>query len=301
MHLKEKIPIFVLTIRGSKREKIIRKRLNKLGLRYKIIYGLNAKIKKNINFLKKIYDKKKANILLERDLNYSDIACSFGHIKIYKHIVKKNIEYAIIMEDDCQPSKSFVDWVLINYDLFNKLDFIQFYSNSGLIFKKPHIVLGNNFSLHRAKTHLPLATCYQINLKSCKFLLKYFKEKIFQTNDFPAYYINKKIKQFFVLPIIANPSLNHFYSSSNKNIWASVRFFDQIKKIIPFYNFLNSLLHISHIPFIFFFIKKYSYKFYKKHFLEYKYKVFTNFFYKKYLNMPELINKTRHKIKLHSL
>jgi hypothetical protein len=75
-------------------------------------------------------------------------------------------------------------------------NFIQFYSNSGLIFKKPHIVLGNNFSLHRAKTHLPLATCYQINLKSCKFLLKYFKEKIFQTNDFPAYYINKKIKQF---------------------------------------------------------------------------------------------------------
>jgi len=297
LHLKKGIPIFVLTIKGSKREKIIRKRLNKLGLRYKIIYGLNAKIKKNTNFLKKIYDKKKANILLERDLNYSDIACSFGHIKIYKHIVKKNIQYAIIMEDDCNPSKMFVDWSLINYNLFNKIDFIQFYSNSGLIFKKPHIVIGNNFSLHKAKTHLPLATCYQINLKSCKFLLKYFKGKIFQTNDFPANYINKKIKQFFVLPIISNPSFNHFRSSSNKSIWASVRFFEQIKKVIPFYNFLNSLLHISHIPFILFFINKHSYKFYKRHFLEYKYKVFTNFFSKRYLNMPDLLDNVTHYIK----
>jgi GR25 family glycosyltransferase involved in LPS biosynthesis len=169
LSLKKKIPIFVLTIKGSSREKIIRKRLNKLGLRYKIIYGINAKIKKNIDFLKKIYDKKRANNLLERDLNYSDIACSFGHIKIYKHIVKKKIKYAIIMEDDCHPSKIFLNWSLINYNLFNKLDFVQFYSNSGLIFKKPHLILGNNFFIHKAKTHLPLATCYQINLKSCKF------------------------------------------------------------------------------------------------------------------------------------
>lgn len=297
MNLKKKIPIFVLTVKGSNREKIIKKKLNKLGLRHKIIYGINAKIKKNTDYLKKIYDKKRANNLLERDLNHSDIACSFGHIKIYKHIVKKNIKYAIIMEDDCHPSKMLVDWSLLNYNLFNKFDFIQFYSNSGLIYKKPYVNLGDNFSLHKAKTHLPLATCYQINLKSCKFLLKYFKEKIFQTNDFPAYYINKKIKQFFVLPIIANPSFNHYRSSSNKNIWASVRFFNQIKKAVPLYNFINSLLHILHIPFIFFFIKKHSYKFYKKHFLKYKYNVFMNFFSKKYLNMPDLINNASNYIK----
>ena len=283
-----------MTVKGSNREKKIKKKLNKLRLGYKIIFGINAKIKRNADFLKKIYDKKRANNLLERDLNHSDIACSFGHIKIYKYIIKKNIKYAIIMEDDCHPSKMFIDWSSLNSNLFNKFDFIQFYSNSGLIFKKPYVILANKFSLHKAKTHLPLATCYQINLKSCKFLLKYFKEKIFQTNDFPANYIGKKIKQFFVLPIIANPSFNHFHSSTNKNIWASVRFFDQVKKVIPFYNFINSLLHISHIPFIFFFIKKHSYKFYKKHFLEYKYKVFMNFFSKRYLNMPDLLNNRTH-------
>ena len=267
---KKLIPIFVLTVKGSIREKIIKKRLQHLKLKYKIIYGINAKLKKNIETLRKVYNRQKTLKVLERDLDYSDIACAYGHIKIYKYIVKNRIKNSIIMEDDCYPSSDFKQWVLIKDNFFDHIDFVQFYSNSGLIYNKKYIEINNKFIIHKAKTHLPLLNCYQINIKSCKFLLKYFKEKFFQT------------------PVMAITHKNHLTTSTNKKIWSSVQFFSRLRKFIFLYSFFNALFHISHILFLF--NKKNSYKFYKKHFLDYKIKVLINYFSRNYFNLPDLIN-----------
>lgn len=285
---KQLIPIFVLTLKDSSREKIIRTRLEELKLRYKIFYGVNAKLKKNINFLNKIYDKKRALQVLERDLDLYDLACAYGHIKIYNYIARNRVQNSIIMEDDCFPSETFKEWVLIKKSFLNNLDFVQFYSNSGLIFKKPDILLNKKFSIHKASTHLPLMNCYQINLKSCKFLLKYFNKKIFQTSDFPAEYFNKKIKQFFVTPIMAGTHINHFRTSTNKKIWSSVKILSGLRKLVPAYSLFNALIHISHIFFLF--NKQTSYRFYKLNFLNYKIEILKNFFHKNYLNLSDLIN-----------
>lgn len=285
---KKLIPVFVLTIKGSKREKIIKKRLQDLKLKYKIIYGINAKLKKNIKLLRRVYNRQKTLKVLERDLDYSDIACAYGHIKIYKYIVKNKIRNSIIMEDDCYPSSDFRQWVLIKDNFFDQIDFVQFYSNSGLIYKKKYSKINNKFIIHKAKTHLPLLNCYQINIKSCKFLLKYFKEKIFQTSDFPGEYFGKQIKQFFVTPVMAVTDKNHITTSTNKKIWSSVHFFSRLRKFIFFYSLFNALFHISHLLFLF--NKKNSYKFYKKQFLDYKIQVLINYFFRNYINLPDLIN-----------
>jgi glycosyl transferase family 25 len=288
--LKKQIPIFVLTYKGSIREPLIKKKLNNLNLNYNLIYGLNAKIKKNQKILNLYFDLKKSKKVFKKKMNIYDMACSFGHMKIYKHIKKEKIQYAIIMEDDCSPGPSFARWVHLKKKYLKNFDYIQFYSNSGLIYKKNFTNIDNNFFVHKAFSHLPLTTCYQINLKACKYLLNYYKDSIFQTSDFPGSYMGKNIKQYFVLPQIVSIDEQHLQTSTNRKIWDSVDFFDKMKNIIPFYFFLNSLFTILHIPYLLFFYKKYSYSYYKKYFLLLKWNVFKNYFLRKYININSLIN-----------
>jgi GR25 family glycosyltransferase involved in LPS biosynthesis len=288
--LKKQIPIFVLTYKGSIREPLIKKKLNGLNLKYNLIYGLNAKIKKNQNILNSYFDLIKSKKIFKKNMNIYDIACSFGHMKIYKHIKKEKIQYAIIMEDDCSPGPSFVQWAHLKKKYLKNFDYIQFYSNSGLIYKKSFTNIDNNFFIHKAFSHLPLTTCYQINLKACKYLLNYYKDSIFQTSDFAGSYMLKNIKQYFVLPQIVSIDEHHLLTSTNRKIWDSVDFFDRMKSIIPFYFFLNSLFTILHIPYLLYFYKKYPYTYYKKYFLLLKWNIFRNYFLRKYININSQIN-----------
>ena len=45
------IPVFVLTLKDSLRERILRKRLNLLDVNYKIFYAINGKQKKKFKIL----------------------------------------------------------------------------------------------------------------------------------------------------------------------------------------------------------------------------------------------------------
>ena len=194
------------------------------------------------------------------------------------------------MEDDCSPGPSFAQWVNLKKKYMKNFDYIQFYSNSGLIYKKIYTNVDGNFFIHKAFSHLPLTTCYQINLKSCKYLLSYYRNSIFQTSDFPGSYMLKNIKQYFVLPQIVSIDEHHVNTSTNRKIWDSVDYFSKIKNILPFYDFFNSVITILHIPYLFFFYKKYSYSYYKKYFLLLKWNIFKNYFVRKYININSLLN-----------
>ena len=106
--MKNQIPIFILTYRGSEREPLIKKKLDNLNLKYELIYGLNAKIIKNKKILNSHYDLNRSKIIFKKKLDLYDIACSYGHMKIYKYIKKKKIKNNIIIEDNCFPNTSFI-------------------------------------------------------------------------------------------------------------------------------------------------------------------------------------------------
>ena len=52
-------PVFVLTIKNSRREHLIKKRLNTLGINYKIFYAIDGRNQDNFKILYKRYDRKK--------------------------------------------------------------------------------------------------------------------------------------------------------------------------------------------------------------------------------------------------
>ena len=193
------IPIFVLTLKGSKREKIIKKRLNDCGLNFKFIYGINGKDKKNYTYLEKIYNKKKAEFILGRQMPYSEISASYGHLKIYKYIKKKKINKALILEDDAWPSKS-LKKILKVKNLANDYDVIGLNCYDGFVYKKSNRQILNKFNLHKAKTHLINTSAYIISLKTCKVILKKTKGKVISVPDWPINFIKNNIVSSVLLP-----------------------------------------------------------------------------------------------------
>jgi len=288
--LKNQTPLFILTIKNSNRETLIKKKLNDLRISCKFFYALNPNNNISYNILKKKYDKKKCFNELGRDMSYSEISCAEGHLRIYKYIVKNNISNAVIMEDDCYPSKSFFDFLKLN-NFFKKknYDFIMIYHSFGIVNKKPKELIFNRFSLHKTCFTIPYATCYQISNRVCKYILIRNK-KISRLADWPINFYKTKIRQYVLLPYVVSVRHNHANTSFHKEIWLNFKKKRRIRKIIPFYNLIVALYYLLHIPFFLRIYKNYSY--YKEVYLFKKIYYIKNLFSKNYIDL-EMIHKNK--------
>lgn len=123
--LPEHTKIFVVNLkRRPDRRKIIETRLNNLALtNYEIIDAVDGKeLPENLS---DIYDEESA-IAIHRKLQRSEIGCALSHINIAKQVIEQNLDYAIIFEDDAEPTVRFKEFVK-NFSLEpNKFDFLMF-------------------------------------------------------------------------------------------------------------------------------------------------------------------------------
>ena len=87
--MRNKTPVFVLTVRNSHREIQIKKRLDSLKINCKFFYAINGRNSENFKILEKKYDKKKSINSLGRYMTSTEISNAEGHLRIYKYIVKK--------------------------------------------------------------------------------------------------------------------------------------------------------------------------------------------------------------------
>jgi glycosyl transferase family 25 len=279
---EKNIPVFILTLKNSTREKNLRKRLDLLKINYKIFYAINGREEKNFKILDRKYNSIKCKQTVGREMTYTEISNAEGHLRIYNYIIKKKILNAVIMEDDCWPSKILSQWLKLRF-FFNKrnYDIIQIYHSFGLVYKEP-IKIISGFSIYRACFSIPYTTCYQISLRACKFILNNNK-KISQLVDWPIYFHKVNIKQFVVLPYLASLHHNHFKTSYQSKLWKRFQIIKNLKKIIPFYNFITALYFLSHLPFFFGIFKNYSY--YKEKYLLRKVFYIKNIFSNNYINL----------------
>jgi len=285
--VRNKIPVFVLTVRNSHREIQIKKRLNFLKINCKFFYAINGRNSENFKILETKYDKKKSINSLGRYMTSTEISNAEGHLRIYKYIVKKNIYNAVIMEDDCYPSEVLSDWLKL-YNFFKNQDYniIQMYHSFGLVWKKSEKIILDRFSLYKTCFTLPYTTCYQINKKTCKYIIARNK-KIFRLPDWPINFSNSKIKQYAVLPYIVMLRHDHVNTSYQKERWNNFDIIKKIKKNLPIYSLITALYFLLHIPFIFRIYKNYSY--YKEVHLFKKIFYIKNLFSNNYINLEKTI------------
>ena len=111
--IQKSTPVFYINLDDNiGRNKNIISIINKYGFtNSKRISAVNTRTIEKVNDYLSIIDDKAYNVLLERnktgsrlnhyELTNGSIGCYLSHLKIYDEIVKNNIEYAIILEDDC--------------------------------------------------------------------------------------------------------------------------------------------------------------------------------------------------------
>jgi GR25 family glycosyltransferase involved in LPS biosynthesis len=278
------IPIFVQSFKGSKKLSTIKSRLKQLKLKYKIIYSLNlTKFNKKI-FKDNFYNDQKARQILGREMGGTEIGCAYGHIKIYKHIVKNKISRAIIFEDDAWPRNNFVNLYNKNF-IYKYIDILVFVSTSGYVEKK-----GTNFhkyKIHKYISHFNGTGAYLINLKTCKKIIDATNGIVSSVSDWPINLVKNNIQSAIILPpIVKLVRQNSSYIKKDRNKLVKDYF---IKKIIP--NFiLNILLILYYLLYIPYFFKRYpDLGFYREHFVDKKIIILKNFFTRNYLDIEKLI------------
>jgi len=274
------IPIFIQSFKGSYKLDGLICRLKKLKLRYKIIYSLNLTKPSKRKINKKIYDSKKANQKLGREMGGAEIACAYGHIKIYKYIIKKNIPRAIIFEDDAWPTNEFASWYKKNHT-YNNIDLLSFISTSGHIKKETENF--KEYKVHKYVSHFNGTPAYLINLKSCKKIIKFSQGMVAMVADWPINLINHNIRSAIILPNLVKlvKQNSSFLKKERKKITKD--FF--IKKIIPNFilDFLLTFYYIFYIPYI---LGRYqNLDVYEEHFVDKRIIRIKNFFTRNYIQI----------------
>ena len=171
-------------------------------IQYEIFPAYNGKeilnnSKSNTSIHEKILlqDKTVLNLKLGRQsiinekLTPSEIGCALSHLKIYEEIIKRNLEFALIFEDDILIHEDFNLILKPIIELKEKWDIIFVDKDSGIrdFFIKKTIPLAktknNSITLNRKgmgildpifnrRRLVYVASCYFINNKACQKLLK---------------------------------------------------------------------------------------------------------------------------------
>ena len=276
---RKQIPILIISLKGSKRIKFLKNRLNKLKLKFKIIEGINGRKLNKEKKLDKYFKKKIIRKKTGRDMSASEIGAAASHLKAYKYIVKKKIQRAVIFEDDAFPSLKFSNW--IKNTTFNEPNSIlSFFAYPSGHLNKNNIkkYLLNKIKVHIAKTHIYSNSCYMLNNQTAKKILKITEGKVIGYADWGFNTLTDEIKLYLTLPFIVlindrgfsdlgddrNKILNKSKSVLNKLIPDQLLYFPKI------------LYYILFIPFI---LGKYKdFQFYYEHFFIKNYFKFKNLF-----------------------
>jgi GR25 family glycosyltransferase involved in LPS biosynthesis len=286
--MNEKIQIFILSLKGSNRIINLKKRLKKIDIRYRILFGINGNLKKNHKKLRRLYNKKKTEHYIGRRLSYPEIAASYAHINAYKIIRREKIENAIIMEDDVYPSIDLARWIRKKIKIQNNF-ILSFnaYPALGFIYKKPQSKkVDNSIAIHISKTHLFNCACYQINLNTCQKILKLLGNKVCGFADWPFNLKKNNITLGVTLPYLST-FINDVSNISNARDKLTKKSFNFINKL-PIYlqNTLRIFYYLSFFPFL---NKKYNnFDFYYERFFFQYLQLLNNFFFNKYLNTSKI-------------
>jgi hypothetical protein len=283
--------LIILSMPRSPRLFYLKERLRKLGINYhKIFYGNLGETKGQRKIIYQYYNKKKVESFIGRQMTFNEIGAEYTTLRVYNYIVKNKILNAIIMHDDIYPSILLKKWI-DNKIYLKGLNIIGFFCSPNGFFRKisEYSFLKKKVFLHKAKTHVYISNCMQINYDFCRYYLEKTKNKVCGQNDFSFNFKKAGINVFQTFPLLAYPDdRGHSYIRDERNIIEKPLISIKYKLIIRKYKFLRQLLYLirtfyylSFLPFLF---KKYSYAYYKEYFFD-KYKIsFTNFFSKKYLD-----------------
>ena len=102
-------PIWVVNLKKSiDRRKYITKHLDELGLDFQLIEAVNGH---NLTGkkLSALYNAQDALRRIRREMSPGEIGCSLSHLKIYQKMIDEDVEEVIVLEDDAEINRDFLE------------------------------------------------------------------------------------------------------------------------------------------------------------------------------------------------
>ncbi len=201
MAIDEFPPVFVINLEHSAdRRAAMITRLDPLHINYTFFKAVNGH-ELDIDTLP-AYAKTRRRLLFGRDLSKGEIGCLLSHKAIYQHMVDKNIDKAIVLEDDVsiEPDfpqvireiiKSPVKWDVIRFLAYEKVQKIG--RDIFALPSKPHV-------LARIPTTSGGAYCYMINQKAARELLRHMQKNALPVDALHSYVWKTGLETFILRP-----------------------------------------------------------------------------------------------------
>lgn len=148
----------------------------------------------------------------------NEIACSLSHQSIYQYIIKKDIEWALILEDDVIIDKKLACLIKSleqgKSDLLKK-DFVYLLGGQEGLSSRKRISLSffNKITIanvtFRLLTYSPdkifRACCYLIHRSTCERIIAEFAREFFVADSWGLLYKKQAVKGYYLAEIIKHP------------------------------------------------------------------------------------------------
>lgn len=216
------LPIYIVSLkRDIERRNKITDVFHRLNINFDFFDAIDAKDPQN----KEIIDKMRLSGV-GAEMTDGEIACTLSHQLIYKDMIDKNIEWAVILEDDVIVNEKFKKFLqYFNLSEKDKLKHNNLYLLGGQKGLHDYPVLGQSLF---SKVKVSTCTFRRVNFnknkirRTCSYLMnKDMAQKLLKlTKDYGTYradswklmHQHNIIKEFYLDEIILHPILNEFNS-----------------------------------------------------------------------------------------
>lgn len=166
-------PTYIINLRDDKEKKLRLKNLiSKFSLNYFFIDAFDGR-NKNINEFNSYHDRKR-KLFFGRSLLPKELGILESHKLIMNTILKKNIDFALILEDDISFDKNFELYLNKIANLSYPWEIVRFIDSPKLIRAKGRkvVCLGNNHFLKRFPKLFGGAHAYLVSKSGAKKILR---------------------------------------------------------------------------------------------------------------------------------
>ncbi|HDQ0743884.1 TPA: glycosyltransferase family 25 protein [Escherichia coli] len=216
------LPIYIVSLkRDIERRNKINDVFQRLNINFDFFDAIDAKDPQN----KEIIDKMRLSGV-GAEMTDGEIACTLSHQLIYQDMIDKNIEWAVILEDDVIVNEKFKKFLqYFNLSEKDKLKHNNLYLLGGQKGLHDYPVLGQSLF---SKFKISTCTFRRVNFnknkirRTCSYLMnKDMAQKLLKlTKDYGTYradswklmHQHHIIKEFYLDEIILHPILNEFNS-----------------------------------------------------------------------------------------
>ena len=193
-------PVFVINLRRStERRSIMTGRLNQLGVDHSVFEAVDGQ-KLELETAS-VYDGARRRMLFGRDMTKGELGCLLSHRAIYQAIVDRDIEKAVILEDDTILSTDFPDVVRALIELPVVWDMVRFLDNEK-IYKKCRDIgpLCGAYTLIRPATTSGGGHAYLVTQNGARHLLRHTRQNYLPIDILHSYVWRTGLEIFAVKP-----------------------------------------------------------------------------------------------------